>query len=122
MEVGNEDPSELESGAVAHHLALSTLTAVEEHELALTLDSEGAHIPSDGGSRCCRAKEGDSNHGRPDERERRATTDGMEGSECPVGSEEAYLEPERAPGLREATLIEDGKVARVRERQHHSHV
>ena len=59
VEVGEEDVVEGEAGAVAHHLALGALAAVEHQQLALALDDERADVAAHGGAGGGGAEEGD---------------------------------------------------------------
>ncbi len=59
VEVRDEDVVEAEPGVVAHHLALSTLAAVEQKLVALPRDVEGAGRALDGGDGPPGPEEGD---------------------------------------------------------------
>lgn len=62
MEVCDENAPNAEPSLEAHHLALCTLTAVEQHQLAVALHGECAHVATDRGTRRGGAQERDSDH------------------------------------------------------------
>src|SRR6266550_6249345 len=63
VEMREEDFVERERHAVAHHLALSALTAVDEKRLALAHDGEPRNVAFHGGAGGRRAEKGDGEHG-----------------------------------------------------------
>src|SRR5690606_13923515 len=63
VEVGEEDVAEGEAHAVAHHLALGALAAVEQQGLPLAGEREGGDVAVDGGAGGAGAEEGELQHG-----------------------------------------------------------
>ena len=63
MKVSDENGLYSEARPVPHHLPLSTLSAVEEHQITLSLNRDPTDIPAYRGPGGGGAEEGDSNHG-----------------------------------------------------------
>ena len=60
--VGEKNLAKAEADTVAHHLALASLSTIEEDGLALPLYGETGHVPVDGGDGRAGAQEGDAQH------------------------------------------------------------
>jgi hypothetical protein len=52
VEVREEDDLHSEPGLKTHHLALSTLAAVEQHQVPFPLHRDTGHVPANGRTRC----------------------------------------------------------------------
>ena len=58
----NEDRLDSETGLIAHHLALRALTAVEEEQIALSLNGQSTHIARHSGASCGSSEKGQADH------------------------------------------------------------
>ena len=77
MEVGDEDGLDVEPRAKTHHLALGTLPAVEQHEIALALNGNSTDVAAHRRAGCGSAKEGDSDHWSPQPTRQKAANEAL---------------------------------------------